>query len=309
MTCAGRLVQTLSSREAEHVSVRSTALNKQIYFLAGLPRSGSTLLMNILGQNRDVHVTPTSGILDILVNTRNRWNKNTAFKAIPWNESERILCQVLRHIMEGYFDHVERPICIDKNRGWLEFLEMASVVVGGKENVKAIVTVRDLRDVCASFEKLYRKTAATGQIPQEQADTRLKMKTATGRLQVFIADGQPVGRAFNAIRDAVTRGWRSQMLFVEFEALTRQPKKSLEAVYRFLGLPAFKHDFNNVAQVTFEDDSAHGFKDLHTIRPKVQPMEPQWSSVYDATVFREPVWKRVEELSSFWREYIRQAQV
>jgi sulfotransferase len=152
----------------------------KVNFVAGLPRSGSTLLMNILGQNPAFHVTPTSGILDILVTTRNRWNTNVAFKAIPWEESEKVLCQVLRHIMQGYFEHVEEPVCFDKNRGWLEFLELASTVVGGKENVKALVTVRDLRDVCASFEKLYRKTAATGQIPQEKADNRLKMKTGGG---------------------------------------------------------------------------------------------------------------------------------
>jgi len=258
---------------------------KTVYFVAGLPRSGSTLLMNILGQNPAFHVTPTSGILEMLVTTRNRWNKNVAFKAIPWEESEKVLCQVLRHIMIGYFEHVEKPVCFDKNRGWLEFLELASTIVGGRENVKALVTVRDLRDVCASFEKLYRKTAATGQIPQEKADNRLKMKTATGRLQVFIDDAQPVGRAFNAIRDAVTRGWRKNIMFIEFDALTRAPKKAMKAVYSFLGEPCFK--------------------DLHKIRSKVEPMEPQWAKVYDGTVFREPVWKRVEELARFWREYIQ----
>ena len=278
---------------------------KTVYFVAGLPRSGSTLLMNILGQNPAFHVTPTSGILEMLVTTRNRWNKNVAFKAIPWEESEKVLCQVLRHIMIGYFEHVEKPVCFDKNRGWLEFLELASTVVGGSENVKALVTVRDLRDVCASFEKLYRKTAATGQIPQEKADNRLKMKTATGRLQVFIDDAQPVGRAFNAIRDAVTRGWRKNIMFIEFDALTRAPKKAMKAVYSFLGEPCFEHDFDNVEQITFEDDSEHGFKDLHKIRSKVEPMEPQWAKVYDGTVFREPVWKRVEELARFWREYIQ----
>jgi sulfotransferase len=281
--------------------------DKSVYFVAGLPRSGSTLLMNILGQNPRFHVTPTSGILDILVSTRNRWNKNVAFKAIPWEESEKVLCQVLRHIMEGYFEHIDKPVCFDKSRGWLEFLEVASVIVGGKENVKAIVTVRDLRDVCASFENLFRKTAATGQIPQEQADRRLKMKTAVGRLQVFIDDAQPVGRAFNAIRDAVTRGWRDQMLFVEFEALTRKPEKAMEVVYNFIGEPAFEHDFENVRQITFEDDSAHGFKDLHVIRSKVEPVPSRWSSIYDPTVFRAPVWKRIEKLAAFWREYVRTA--
>ena len=274
-------------------------------FVAGLPRSGSTLLMNILGQNPEFYVTPTSGILDILVMIRNHWNQNLLFKLIPWEESEQMLVQVLRHAMQGYFAHVNKRVCFDKSRGWLEFLELASVLTGKKENVRAIVTVRDLRDVCASFEKLYRSTAATGQIPQEQGDQTLKMKTALGRLEVFIDNGQPVGRSFNAIRDAVTRGWRKNILFVEYEALTRNPETVMQGVYMFLNEKPFKHDFENVAQITLEDDSLHGFKDLHKIRAKVQPQQPQWPDVYDNTVFTAPVWKRVEELARFWSEYVK----
>ena len=67
--------------------------SKTIHFLAGLPRSGSTLLANILAQNPKIHVTPTSGICDML---------------------------------QAYFVRVERPICIDKNRYWAEFLEMGA---------------------------------------------------------------------------------------------------------------------------------------------------------------------------------------
>ena len=280
-------------------------MDHRYVYVAGLPRSGSTLLMNILGQNPDFYVTPTSGILDILVMIRNQWNQNHLFKLIPWDESEKTLCQVLRHAMQGYFAHVDKRVCFDKSRGWLEFLELASVLTGARENVRAIVTVRDLRDVCASFEKLYRFTSATGQIPQEAADHNLKMKTALGRLEVFIDDGQPVGRAFNAIRDAVTRGWRKNILFVEYEALTRNPEAVFQGVYMFLGEKPFKHDFENVAQITLEDDSLHGFKDLHKIRSKVRPQQPQWPEVYDGTVVNAPVWQRVEMMARFWSEYVK----
>ena len=92
-------------------------LEHRYVFVAGLPRSGSTLLMNILGQNPDFHVTPTSGILDILVMIRNHWNQNLLFKTIPWEESERMLCQVMQHAMQGYFAHVEKRVCFDKSRG------------------------------------------------------------------------------------------------------------------------------------------------------------------------------------------------
>jgi len=39
---------------------------KEIYFINGMPRSGSTLLCNILAQNPEFHVTPTSGLSELV---------------------------------------------------------------------------------------------------------------------------------------------------------------------------------------------------------------------------------------------------
>ena len=46
-----------------------------------------------------------------------------------------------------------------------------------------------------------------------------------------------------------------------------------------LGEKPFEHDFDHVEQVTTEDDSVHGFKDLHKIRAKVAPQPPAWPDV------------------------------
>lgn len=278
--------------------------NKTIYFLAGLPRSGSTLLANILLQHPRIHVTPTSGILDMLVTVRNHWDKNDAFQAMDRKDSAAVKERVLKAMAQAYFAHVDKPICIDKNRYWAEFLEMAAVLVGGRENVKVLVTVRDLRDVCASFERLYRKTAALGMPPLEAQQT-LKCKTALGRFECFIDDGQPVGRAYNAIRDAVTRGWKPQMYFIEYSRLTGQPKETLDGIYRFLGEAPCSHDFNNVEQVTIEDDFVYGFKDLHVIRQQVKSQQPAWPYVFDDAVFQSNAWKNVEKVADFWKLYER----
>jgi sulfotransferase len=275
---------------------------KTIYFLAGLPRSGSTLLANILLQNPAVHVTATSGICDMLVQVRNGWDRNDAFQAMERVASEYVKGNVLRSMLQSYFQHVERPICIDKNRYWAEFLEMAAQLVGGRDRVKVLVTVRDLRDVAASFEKLYRNTSALGQLPQE-ASMALKFKTALGRAEVFIDDAQPVGRAYNAIRDAVTRGWHDRMHFIDFDDLTRKPKETLDGIYRFLEVKPHAHDFARVEQVTFEDDFVYGFKDLHVIRPKVEPQPPSWQTVYDDAVFQSQAWKTLEGVAQFWKLY------
>ena len=280
------------------------ATPKTIHFLAGLPRSGSTLLANILAQNPAMHVTPTSGICDMLVQVRNGWDRNDAFQAMNRAESERVKGDVLRAMLQAYFGRVERPICIDKNRYWAEFLEMGAELIGGRDRVKVLVTVRDLRDVVASFEKLYRKTSALGQVSQE-ASMALKFKTALGRAEVFVDDAQPVGRAYNAIRDAVTRGWYDRMHFIDFEDLTRRPQETMQGIYRFLDVAPHRHEFDNVEQVTFEDDFVYGFKDLHVIRAKVEPQPPAWPKVYDDAVFQSPTWKTIEDVAQFWKLYAR----
>ena len=37
-------------------------MDKKVFFQSSLPRAGSTLLQNILGQNPEFYVTPTSGV-------------------------------------------------------------------------------------------------------------------------------------------------------------------------------------------------------------------------------------------------------
>ena len=69
---------------------------KNIYFLAGLPRSGSTVLAAILNQHPSVHATSTSGLLDILVGTLTAWNSSQTVrasidKAANEDEIQRIL--------------------------------------------------------------------------------------------------------------------------------------------------------------------------------------------------------------------------
>lgn len=276
---------------------------KTIYLVAGLPRSGSTLLMNILGQNPRFYVTPTSGIVGTLVNVRDDWEQSKGYSAMGRRLSETIKRNVLEGMLQSYFKHTDKTVCFDKNRIWPEYLEMAAALLGSRERVKVIVTVRDLRDVLASFEQAFRRTSALSLIPLEREDN-LKSKTALGRIDYFMDNSQNVGRAYNAIRDAATRGWLDCMHFVEYDQLTKNPKDVLDGIYDFLGEAEFAHDFENVEQVTFEDDFIYGYKDLHTIRQQVRPQPPQWPKIYDQTVQNTQEWKDIEEISQFWRVYL-----
>ena len=62
------------------------------------------------------------------------------------------------------------------------------------------------------------------------------------------------------------------MLFIRYEDLCANPRLELERFYSYVGLPYYgKHDFNNVEQITVEDDEVYGVFGDHQIRHKVEP--------------------------------------
>jgi sulfotransferase len=240
------------------------------YFVSGMPRSGSTLLCNILAQNPKFYVTPTSSLLNLMLAVRERCSTLPQLKA---SDDPTISMRILRGMFYGYFTNTDKPVCIDKARGWCRHVEMAEEVLG--HPVKLLVCVRDVREVLASFEGLWRKNCGHRTIPQELNNYE-NFQTIEGRLGVFMSDKEVVGSSYNSIRDAVHRGHAKQMLFIDFDSLTQNPEKAMKKVYEFLGEEYFMHDFNNVEQVIHEKDEYYGFDDLHTIRPTVTPVEHKW---------------------------------
>lgn len=243
-------------------------MSKRFFFISGLPRSGSTLLCNILAQNPEVHVSKaTSGLHDVLFGIRNQWDRLIEHQA-EGTDYER-LRRVLRGVFENYHD-TDKNIIIDKGRGWLSLVEMAEFALGVP--VKILCPVRDVAEILASFEKLWRNTTGKSQWNFEQNDYTLA-QTVEGRCEIWSRRDQPVGLAYNRVKDAFARGHGDKIKLVEFTELTTNPSVTMSAIYTFLEMDYFTHDFSNVAQYTREDDeNVHRIGGLHSIRAKVEPV-------------------------------------
>lgn len=164
----------------------------------------------------------------------------------------------------------------DRCRAWLAMLEMLELLLERK--AKVLVPVRDLRDILASFEKQWRKYAASTVIPQQQ-QFPAEFKTLEGRCEVWLRKDQAIGLAYTRVEDALVRGFRDRMHFVRFEALTSRPRETMRAIYDFLDQEHFEHDFNHVRQVVWEDDLVQGSRGRCDIRPKVEPVPPQYPQI------------------------------
>jgi sulfotransferase len=240
----------------------------KIFFNSSMPRSGSTLLQNILGNNPNIYATPTSGLLEMLNASKRVYTSSLNFKAQDEAEMKKAFLMYSHYAIHGYFNGItDRPYAIDKSRGWaisIPYLESFY------EKPKVICMVRDLRDIVASMEKNYRKFPDKWDVSDDEP---FKGATLGERVTKWMnPESKPVGHTLNNLKEVFHRGNDKKMLFVKFEELSKNPENEMRRVYEYLELPYYHIDYNNVKQVTFEDDRFHGRYGQHKIQPQIKPL-------------------------------------
>lgn len=247
-----------------------------LYFVSGLPRSGSTLLLNILGQNPNHYVTPTSGLIELFLAVRNTWKNPIEFKAEGLEKVKPKVESALAGLLAGYFKEEisEEKICFDKSRGWLQFIEDLESCL--KREIKVLVTVRDVREILASFEKLYRKRGIDYQYPVNEQF--FQCQTIEGRCENLLSPAGILGVTINRFRDALNRGLKDKLIVLPYESFMHDPKETMKLLHEKLEIPEFDYDIKNISQITYENDIYHGM-DLHVIRPKIKANPDSWKTI------------------------------
>ena len=232
-----------------------------IFYQSSLPRAGSTLLQNIIGQNPKFHVTPTSGMIDMMLGTRIGYNGNHESKAgdlKQWKEGFYAYC---REGFKGYVGALtDKPYILDKNRAWGSYYPLLSEIL---PNPKILFLVRDLRAVFASMEKKFR--ANPDMDGGEINNITLQGITTQQRVEQW-AIGHPVGYALNKLQQSILDKSVNNFFILRYEDLCTNPEPVLNGIYNFFDIEPYKHNFSKIDQITVEDDTVHGIYGDHTIR-------------------------------------------
>lgn len=233
---------------------------KTFHFIAGLPRSGSTLLSALLRQNQRFHARVTSplyAMVDHMVDAMGPEMKYSSF----FDEPRRI--EVLRGLFQSYYyDH--DGVVFDTNRLWTANAEMLDLLF---PEARIVCCVRDVYRIIDSFETIFRKSPL-------QYNSLFNYKNEPsiyGRVQVMMSarDGV-IGAPHSALRSLWFTKAAKKLILVRYESLTRHPAQTLAKLYQLLGEAPFQHDFDNVAADEPDYDARIGLPGLHTVRPKVE---------------------------------------
>jgi len=249
-------------------------MKKNIYYNSSLPRSGSTLLSNIIAENPSFYCTPTSGVSDYVLNSKYIYNNSQAVKAQDKDEMENSFFNYIKFGMQGYFSEItDKTNILDKSRDWAINYKLLEKI---QDKPKVICMVRDVRAIYSSMEKNFRKNPHKEN--HVQNTVKLVGTTLDKRVDIW-ADGLPVGIAMDRLKDIFQQGLNKHMLFIRYEDLMSDPKETMNRVYDYLGIDRFEHSFDKIIQTTNEDDDVHGIYGSHTLREEFKMLPNDFEEI------------------------------
>tara|TARA_R100001163_G_scaffold18922_1_gene16726 strand:- start:536 stop:1339 length:804 start_codon:yes stop_codon:yes gene_type:complete len=229
--------------------------SKKIFFLAGFPRAGNTILTSILNQNPDICCTPNSITLEIYKELA-LLKKTDVFQNFPDHKS---LDNVFSNVYNNYYKDWNYKYIIDRGPAGTEGnLDLVKKHLDA--NIKIIFLVRPILEILASWIHWASKT------PNNYIR---KLGTPVQACHELMNKNGQIVKELRCMQNLLKPKNKHHVLFVDYDEIVFKPKETIDSIYKFLGIPKFKHNFKKFKQVKVNgisyDDSMFG-KGMHTIK-------------------------------------------
>jgi sulfotransferase len=268
---------------------------KTFYFMAGLPRSGSTLLSSILNQNPKFYSGPSSPVVSTMLTLEQAFSQDELFLGYPKTEVAK---NIIASILPQYYSDISKPIIFDKNRSWVNRM---NYIPGYFDIVpKIICPVRDITEILTSFILMCRRNPYTNQTKINFVDEMLIKSniplTDNNRCEFLASSNGILGQSYNGLRQAIMEGYDNCLHFVEYKNLVNNPQETLNKIYDFLDEEPFEHTFNNLGNPHRENDmQIYGFPDMHEVRSNLSSTASKPEEILSPETLSKC------ENSEFWR--------
>lgn len=264
--------------------------------MAGLPRSGSTMLSAILNQNPRFYSGPSSPVVPTMLALEQSLGQDELFLAYPKIDFGKNLVSSVIH---QYYADTDKPVVFEKNRSWVNRMDYIGGYFG-IEHPKIIFPVRDVSEILTSFISMIRRNPGIINERLNFIDQSLVQQGVPlndeNRCRLIAGPGI-LGQSFNGLKKALSEGHRANIHFVEYKDLANKPKETMQKMYEFLGESYYNHDFKNLKNLHQENDAQiYGFQDMHAVRQNVKSVSESPEDILPKSILDGV------RGSEFWRE-------
>lgn len=265
---------------------------KKYYFIAGLHRSGATLLSSILNQNPRFYSGPLTPVLDIMRNIESNIPTIEHYKSSPKPISAH---KIISSVIGNYYHDIDCPVIFDKNRDWPRQINYIEQYIG--QRAKIICPVRDISEILTSFLTLIHKTYDGINFNVIDIGVIEKEFPLTDYNRCDFILNTFLGNAMRHIQFALDNNLLDRILFVEYKDLVSNPYDTMNSIYNFLGEDIYDHDFDHIQNNNqVEDIEYYNLPGLHDIRSKIE-----YQSKDPKEVLPKEILERCRGME-FWRD-------
>jgi sulfotransferase len=233
--------------------------------MAGLPRSGSTLLKSILDQNPNLHTNPVSPVMELMYHTEEYFKKSEQYLAY---EKPKNAHKIIKSYIENYYYEREEDIIIDHCRSWPNNIERIKTYI--TPNPKIICPVRDVLEILTSFiDMIHRNSDQTSFIDEHLMEKGFTVDD-DNRCKYLMGDDGIVEQSLWSLSQAFIKNDTKHLLLVEYNDLVNTPEETFKRIYEFLELDYYSHNFMSIENTHREKEDQWSLKDMHHVRQKLQ---------------------------------------
>jgi sulfotransferase len=235
------------------------------FMMAGLPRSGSTLLRSILNQNPEIYSGPISPSVELLYYTDKYFQESEMLLASPQPES---CYNILSNMMDLFYEPIlkkeGKSKVIEFNRAIPNNIERFRTYI--KEDVRIVCPVRSIPEILASFISLiHRNSDKISFVDQYLIDKGIEVND-DNRCDYLMSDYGIVGQALFALAQSFRRNEQNLLKIVEYDDLVENTQQVMKEIYDFWGLENWEHSYENLENKYPENDLfQYNLEGMHTV--------------------------------------------
>lgn len=241
-------------------------MQKKFFMLSGLPRSGSQVLSSMLNQHPLIHASTTSPLADLLCLVQENWPKISQALLDPHPNQHS---NIINGIIQGTYQHLNKPIIIDKNRLWPRLTNITKQVL--KDKPKIICTVRNIPDIMASYVILIEKNAPKITFIDQDLIDNGQIVNNKNRCKLLME--KYIGHPYTSLRIGVNSN-EADLLFVEYTDIVEQGQTTFNKICDFLEIDRYNLNTENLQPMDENDQYHGGMEGLHHVRSLLSKTSP-----------------------------------
>lgn len=202
-------------------------MNKNFYFVCGLPRAGNTLLGTLINQNSNISFGPNSVLAEILYQI-SLVRTTEAFKIFP---DEKSFDNLLNGVLNSYYkDFTAKNILMRAPWGTPANLFILKSMI---EEPKFIILYRPVLECLASFIKV---------------ENPINIES---RCDQLISKEGIIGKNLWSIENIIND--KEKNIVIHYDNLIKNPEKEIKRIYKFLKIKYKKIKTKDFEQFSIKD--------------------------------------------------------